>query len=169
MAIDKNYDPMSDGILMMNSAQLPQDNSIGKKALNELIKVTRQRPKSIVIELGIYRKYTYELIKYCQLRDKLLQGALKQNERFEDDCSDKKYQRWTNEEDEILIDLICSDQYSLLEISTMMGRTVSALKTRLTKLVGIKRLSQKVAGKFIGTMNGEQIDAEINGTIYKET
>ena len=165
--IFKDYDPMSDGIAMCNMEQF-QGKGENYEAMLKISQVIQNRPKSIVEELRIYRSNARKLLKYIEERDKLLKWALEQNSRFENDCDEKKYQRWTSEEDEMLIELVCDEKTSLLELSTIMGRTVSSIKTRITKLVGVKRISQKVAGKFIGSINGEEKEVNISGTLYKE-
>ena len=67
----------------------------------------------------------------------------------------------------MLIELATTNM-SMLELSTTMGRTPSSIKTRLSVLVGKERLSQEIAGKFLGLLNGNIVDGEISGILYKE-
>lgn len=164
--LSEDYNPLNDGIAMCNISKL-QSKGESYEAVKKISEVLQNRPKSIIEELKIFRTYTRKLLRYIEEREKLLEWALKQNERFENDCDDKKYQRWTNEEDEMLIELVCDETKSLLELSTIMGRTVPAIKTRITKLVGVKRISQNIAGRFFGTIDGEEKEVNLNGTLYK--
>ena len=124
-------------------------------------------PPDVLTELKIYRKYVPELLKdYIRtIRDN--NAHIKVMKRMRTDSEEKKYKKWTDAEDNELIELVCDSELSILDVSVTMGRTVPAIKSRLTKLVGIKRLSQEVAGRFIGTINGNHADCVVDGTIYK--
>ena len=119
-------------------------------------------------DLILYRKYVPKLIQICQQQQEIIDGYTKTFDRYITDSEKHKNKRWSKDEDEVLIELVCDNDTSLLEISTTLGRTPGAIKTRLSNLVGTKRISQKVAGRFIGTVNGDRSDCEINGVIYKE-
>lgn len=75
--------------------------------------------------------------------------------------------QWTSEEDEELIECVCEDMPEVF-LAAKFKRTPGSIKTRVSTLVGRKRISQKVAGKFIGEINGEKSEAKLNGTVYKE-
>lgn len=166
MDLPKDYNPANDGILCFDISKMTLKET-SNEALSKIMSVIRNRPKSIVVELNTYRKYVPVLIKTAFEMQETRNAAIKQIDRFSDDCADKKYKRWTDTEDLMLIDLVCRGDDSIMGVATTMGRTVSAIKTRLSYLVGVKRLSQQVAGKFIGTANGEEFQADLVGTIYK--
>ena len=88
-----------------------------------------------------------------------------------DRCTEVDYdrgnKRWTNEEDETLINLVCEGKTNIHKISTILGRSPGAIQTHISYLVGRKRITQEVAGKFIGFINGITAEAEICGTVYK--
>ena len=119
-------------------------------------------------DLALYRKYVPKLIKLFLQQQALIDGYQKTYDRYLTDSEEHKYKRWSKDEDELLIEMVCGNEKSLLEISTTLGRTPGAIKTRLSNLVGMKRISQKIAGRFIGIVNGDQKDCNINGIIYKE-
>lgn len=119
-------------------------------------------------ELKIYRKYVPELIKDYRRMIKINRNLLRMAKRLRTDSEAKKYKRWTNVEDNELIELVCNQDLTILDVSLTMGRTVPAIKTRVSKLVGLKRLSQEVAGKFIGNINGNHTECVLEGTLYKE-
>lgn len=75
--------------------------------------------------------------------------------------------RWSKEEDDLLIDLVVQGESEVV-ISTTLGRSVSACKTRCSTLVGIGRTTVEVAGYFIGQLNGENVDGMIHGHVLPE-
>ena len=86
--------------------------------------------------------------------------------RLTESCNNNARKRWTKEEDELLVELAAGGD-DLVAISLQMGRSAGAIQTRLTHLVGIGRVSQAVAGKFVGTLNGEYVQGYIKGDITK--
>ena len=126
------------------------------------------KPSNVLEEIKIYRKYVPWLVNdYRKVvkKNTMLQEALN---RIATDSESKKYKKWTNTEDVELIDLVCDKNLSILEVSAVMGRTVPSIKTRVSKLVGLKRLSQDVAGRFIGTIDGNHADCVLDGKIFKK-
>ena len=138
-----------------------------QNAIDAVYKVITERP-SLLEEIKIYRKYVPVLLEEIWSMSECIQTFGTRLERYNTDSEDKKYKKWTKEEDEFLIEMICDSRCSMLELSTTMGRTVPAIKTRVSKLVGLKRISQEVAGKFIGTINGNHAECVLDGTLYKE-
>lgn len=139
----------------------------GLEAAQKLDKVICY-PQDVLSELKIYRKYVPELLKDYTRVIRSNNEFVKVMKRQRTDSEEKKYKRWTDAEDNELIELVCDPDLSILDISVTMGRTVPAIKTRVSKLVGLKRLSQEIAGRFIGTINGNHAECVIDGTIYKE-
>lgn len=119
------------------------------------------------IQLKEWKKLGDQVIDYIKAVSKFANLQGKYWERLDTDSKSKKYQRWTKEEDEILIELVCSG-ISQAELSAAMGRTIPAIKTRVSKLVGEKRISQKIAGNFFGTFNGEYVEGTIKGEVINE-
>lgn len=152
------------GFNAMFKDELP-DKLETQKAIDALTRVSQER-SNVSKELMTYRKYVPALLKYIMQEEDCIKMLHKHIERMTNDSEDKKYQRWTPEEEETLIDMVCSGRYSMIELSTTLGRTVPAIKTKLSNLVGIKRLSQEVAGKFIGTLNGNTVEGSIDGTVF---
>lgn len=73
-----------------------------------------------------------------------------------------------NDSDDLLISAVCSGNFTPLSLAAAFGRSPSAISSHLSYLVGVKRVSQSIAGRFIGQMNGEEVNADIVGTIYKK-
>ena len=76
--------------------------------------------------------------------------------------------RWTQADDEQLIEYVASGDFSMGAIASMFGRTPSAISARVTKLVGVGKISQEIAGRFIGTLNGEHVVGIIDGELTKQ-
>ena len=93
---------------------------------------------------------------------------LKELDRMGAGIGERGRKRWTNEEDELLIEMASYDSTTIIDLSKEFGRTPGAIQSRISKLVGIKKLSMEVAGRFIGTLNGELIEGDINGTVSKQ-
>lgn len=141
----------------------PEDFIPAFTAINDVIAERPPIPK----ELKVYRKYVPTLMDCLRLCLEAIHMYEQMLERMENDSEGKKWQRWSDKEDELLIELVC-DGCSMLRLSTTLGRTPGSIKTRLSKLVGLKRISQKVAGRFIGCIDGEQTECVVDGTVYKE-
>ncbi len=136
-------------------------------AFQQLAKVSTVKPKSIMVELNIYRKYVPMMIKAYSTMSEGVKKASKQIDRCTDIEYDRGNKRWTSEEDETLINLVCDGKDNIHTISTILGRSPGAIQTHISYLVGRKRLSQEVAGRFVGTINGIDAQATICGTVFK--
>ena len=166
MSIPSSYkEKVPDDIAMIIAPDFSRDELVN--AAQRLALVSSQRPKSIVEEVRIYRKYVPIMIKaYCAQSEGMKKAAM-QIDRFGDVEYDRGNKRWSKEEDETLINLVCEGKDTIHKISTILGRSPGAIQSHISYLVGRKRLTQEVAGKFIGTINGESTEAQICGTIYK--
>ena len=137
-------------------------------AVRNLRKVIDEH-KPLIEEIRVYRKYVPVLINYAYQQQSLIDGFNETLDRYEGKTKANNNKRWTPEEDLVLIDEVAEGKATILELSTMMGRTPASIKTRVSHLVGLKRLSQEGAGRFVGTIDGVDMDGCINGTLYKET
>lgn len=161
-----------------NEKKLPEDIGLVKapgfdkqellEAFTNVAKVTKKRPKSVIVEVNTYRKYV-PLLLDAYIR--MCEGLRKSNMVYQR-STDIKYARgnkkWTADEDNELIEQVCREDMNIHQLSAVFGRSPGAIKTHISELVGRKKLSQEVAGRFIGLIDGENVDAEINGTIYKK-
>lgn len=117
-------------------------------------------------QLQQFRKLVPIVIHGFITQTEALDGAAKQLDRIVASSEAKRFKRWTPEEEEYLIELVVRDT-PVLEISTILGRSAGAVKNKVSDLVGIKRISQTVAGRFFGTLNGETVTGTIEGTVQK--
>lgn len=153
------------GVIQFDASEMTL-NHRGGTALVELQKVINERPQ-VMKELAAYRKWVPVLIDFVKSQDALIKGQEKTFERYSMKQEENRHKRWSKEEDLVLIDEVCEGNASILELSTMMGRSPASIKTRLSYLVGIKRISQEVAGRFVGTLDGRDVAGNINGIITK--
>ena len=97
----------------------------------------------------------------------LLNGYKATIERLNTEGFPNNNKRWTAEEDELLIELVAREKREPLSIALSLGRTPAAINARVSKLVGINRIDYKVAGHFLGTINGDAVTGKIDGIITK--
>ena len=88
-------------------------------------------------------------------------------ERHESNVGERSRKRWTPEDDDLLIETAAQDDATIFGMAKEFGRTPGAIQSRISHLVGIKRMSVEVAGRFIGTLNGEFVDGDIDGVVSK--
>ena len=118
-------------------------------------------------QLRIFKKYVPALINSYYAMQEALAAAAKNEERTFSKINERANKKWDKDEDELLIDLASQDDYTTTKIAVYMGRTPSAIQSRISYLVGIKKLSQEIAGRFIGTLNGQSVNGYIEGSVLK--
>lgn len=147
----------------MTGTKYVEDNNVVRH-----LRILCTSPKgSAFHQLQQFRKLVPELIKAYYEQNELALSSVKQLDRVLMKSEQNKGRRWTEEEENWLIDLVVSDT-PILEISTIMGRSATSITSKVSKLVGLQRISQNVAGKFFGTINGEEISGIIKGTVQKK-
>lgn len=118
------------------------------------------------IEIKRWRAIGKDFIKYMQAQQTLHKMESTDRKRLTEGYGEKSNDRWIPEEDNQLIEIACQGK-SELEIATILGRTVSAVHSRLSYLVGIRRLSQNINGEFSGVINGQECEGVISGILNK--
>ena len=157
-------------VLLANRDEyLEMINNIGvDKILADIYMSIVEPPKGAFKQISLYRA----LLKRAGLHIITLQDSnkafMKELDRMGAGIGEQGRKRWTQEEDEMLIEAATDGTKTIIDLSTAFGRTPSAIQSRITKLVGIKRLTADVAGRFIGTINGEFVEGDIDGTLRKE-
>lgn len=166
-SMDNGFRPTQRGVMLWNLDDFT-DKNVALEAVVKLGELQRQRPKSIVIEVNLYRKYVPILVKYLADCLALKKAMEEENDRFYGKSSGNSNKRWTKEEDEMLIEVAAREDMTINEMSITFGRTPSAIVGRISYLVGRKRISQAIAGRFVGFIDGEKKESEIIGTVYKD-
>lgn len=143
------------------------DPSDISRMLDDLARATGGGCKSPAEELRIYRHWVPVLVcEYFDQNDTMI-ALLESVDAIDSGMGSRSRKRWTEEEDNKLIDM-AADGASMSMMGFVLDRTPTAIQTRISYLVGIERLSQEVAGKFIGWLNGELVEGEIDGTVSRE-
>lgn len=119
-------------------------------------------------QLKEWRKIGKKVAGILYAAGEISEATQTQIDRLSEKTGERSNRRWSEKEDEALIDMICQENTSILEISLIFGRSPAAIKSRVSQLVGVKRLSQEVVGKFIGTLNGANIEGSIKGQLFKQ-
>ena len=119
-------------------------------------------------QLRIFKKYVPKLMKLQEATHEALCASAKNQERMYDATAERSNKRWEKDEDETIVEVASRGEMSITELAVTMGRSPAAIQTRLSQLVGIGRVSQEVAGRFIGTLDGEHVQGFIDGSLQKE-
>ena len=119
-------------------------------------------------QLRLFKKYTPTLLGLYYMQVECTNAAVKENRRVTNNTLERSRKRWDKDEDETLIELAADDRFSIGNIAIYMGRTPGAIASRITYLVGIQRMSQEIAGRFVGQINGELVNGYIDGVLQKD-
>ena len=110
------------------------------------------------------RSLVFDLVQRMLTIEILHKAEMEELEQLNNGVEKNKGKRWTAEQDELLIEH-ASQENNIYGLAQIFGRSPSAIQSRLTYLVGIKRVSKQVAGKFVGIFNGVETSGHINGTV----
>ncbi len=165
--IQKESVMLGNNVLLVDYNKLTGTKEVTKNNICVKLQELCIAPKGTAFhQLQQFRRMVPVLIKaYCE-QFEINTAAVEEIERINARVEKNKNKRWSTEEENYLIDLIVKD-VPIVEISTILGRSASAITTKVSSLVGLQRLSQNVAGKFFGTINGEEISGVIKGTVQK--
>ena len=139
----------------------------GRVLYQKIFKMLNGSKMNAFQEIKEWRKIGKQMMAYMETASKGFKNVAKENKRLRDITPERTGKKWTKEEDEILIEMLCDDDTNLIEIATTLGRSVSAISTRCSVLVGIERTKQNISGKFIGKLNGLVVDGTIDGILTK--
>jgi hypothetical protein len=157
------YNPREDGILAFNKNELTDET--GMEIERQLLQLLEEPKGSAFHQLQAWKKLGKKLHKFMKNQNDIIQASVKESQRIYGSTTEKKYKRWTPEEENTLIELVTQPDMTLVQLSTMFGRTPSAIQAKLTNLVGLKRVDRRIAGKFVGNLNGEHVEGFVDGII----
>jgi len=143
------------------------NESQGSSLPGDIYMAINNPPKNAFKQMNLYKSILMRAGLRLLLLEDMVENLLKENDRMGAGIGDQGRKRWTQEEDELLIEAASDGTKTIIDLSKAFGRTPGAIQSRITKLVGIKRLSEEIAGRFMGTINGEFIEGEIDGTLRK--
>jgi hypothetical protein len=138
------------------------------RMLSKAIGAKGQKGCSTAEQLRIFKKYTPKAIALIYALTEAQDGLLKETARVFDEAQENSGKRWHKDEDEYLIELATMPGSTMMNMAATLGRTPGAIQSRLSQLVGIGKISQEIAGRFIGTLNGEHVVGVIDGELTKQ-
>ena len=139
----------------------------GRNAIHAMTELVARPPKSAHRQLQLYRRYARDAIEYQMYYQELIGALSDEIDRLLNGVNDRNGKRWTDDEDTLLVEFASRDDMTVTQIALNIGRTPSAVQTRLSYLVGVQKVSAKVAGRFVGWLNGEQVEGDIDGEVIK--
>lgn len=138
------------------------------QAARKIIEVNENPKGNLARQFKELRTASKTILDAYFLYVDITKQAIKEADRLQN-CVDRNHKRWSQEEDEKLIESVTSDNFNpdggFIDMARMFGRTPGAIQSRITYLVGIKRISQNVAGKFQGKVNGIDTEGYIEGVL----
>ena len=164
------YRPLDHGIQLINEKEIEREigtDAQVKKFHEEVNRLLNNPKESPYVQLQKWRKLGMQMYKILKSNTECTKMSEKQYNELTKSVGSNATRRWTDNDDELLIDLICKDM-PVLEIASVFGRTTAAIQTRVSYLVGIRKLSSEIAGKFTGTLNGASIEGNIRGQLIKQ-
>ena len=120
-----------------------------------------------ITELMTYRKYIPTIVLGQFVKGKLERFDLAAFDTLMNNQFTNTGKRWEEWEDETIVNYICNDE-PMWQICCVLGRTESSIRSRLSTLVGRKRISKEVAGRFVGTMSNDNGNCYIKGTVFEK-
>ena len=137
-------------------------------SVNILAKTIAQPKGNAFSQLQIYRKHIPILIEGMAALTEINKDLVEINDRLTKSMYARNRKPWTQEEDATLIDMVCQEGMTVTQLSMYFGRTPGAISSHISPVVGVSRITQEVAGRFIGYVDGEKMEVHINGTLYKQ-
>lgn len=133
--------------------------------LGDALHMLEQRGTNTFRYIESLQDVTRRLARNVALNQLVIERLLTELDRMGEGIGERGRKRWSQEEDELLIEMAARSDVTIIELSREFGRTPGAIQSRITHLVGINRLSKEVAGRFVGSLNGEHVEGDIVGTI----
>lgn len=124
-------------------------------------------PKTVYAQQKAYQALLRRAAVRILALEDIKEAAVKEIKRHENNVGERSRKRWTPEDDELLIETAAQENATIFGMAKAFGRTPAAIQSRITHLVGIKRMSAEIAGRFVGTLNGEFVEGDIDGTVSK--
>jgi hypothetical protein len=134
-------------------------------AIREVLSLNATHGGNIHQRLTRYRKYTEIMISLLVTQTELIESLLMNQEHLLRGKASQSGRRWTQEQDEALIERACQPESSMMTLALTFNRTPGAIASRLTYLVGVSKVSRHVVGRITGYLDGVQVDGAFDGEI----
>lgn len=165
---EQNLTPeyLPDGVAMYRADRLATKEQINR-SMSALGQVMHEPPKNPFDALKVYRENVPILINWAFANQQLYRDVMRINDQLTGKAGLRNRKRWTEEEDDLLVERAASESSSLMQLATEMGRSPQAITSRLTYLVGINRVRQEIAGRITGYIDGQPVDGSFHGTLTR--
>ena len=150
----------------------PGDEPVGKAAaphMVALVKLNRgEGPKSVHRRLQDYRKHSTALMDLYFNLSEVNRFQSQELDVVKGGDYERARKRWTEEEDTALIEFASrEDAPNLMDLSLTFQRSPAAVSSRLTHLVGIRRITEALMGRITGYLNGLPVDGAFHGVVHR--
>ena len=120
MGLD-DYRPLDDNLLLWNRKEIDEAN--GNEIGKEIYLLLNDSKCNAFKQLQRWRKVGHKMLKWMKVRTEIDNARSTQFQRYVGDSSGNRYKRWSPDEEEALIEKICDGDLSILELSTVFGRS----------------------------------------------
>lgn len=170
---DMDYEPQEHGIELTNMKEMKKrlgvNNMYESAKFWTEVQVLIDHPKmNAYTQLAKWRSLGKQMVAHCKEMEDIAMSYQRQIDRINSLSFERNGERWSDDEDGQLVELVCNGNIPMVELCTIFGRSPGAIQTRLSYLVGVKKVSSEIAGKFIGTLNGAKIEGNIKGNLTKQ-
>lgn len=138
-----------------------------RNAARELMEMEHRPQKNAFAALAKYRRASKILIEMVNVFQIVHDDQNRELEILNGSGMERDKKRWTPVEDETLVDLASRGTESLMRIAVSLRRSPGAVTSRLTYLVGIRRVSEEIAGRITGFIDGEPVEGFFSGTLAR--
>ena len=136
-------------------------------ACREIMALNAAHGGNVHQRLTRYRKYSEVLIALVLAQTELIDGLLTEQEHLLRGHATQSGRRWTDEQDEALVNLACDPDPAMIKIALALNRTPGAVASRLTYLVGVSKVSRHVVGRITGYLDGEPVSGNFDGVLLR--
>lgn len=123
-------------------------------------------PKSIHVRMKMYDRVASAFLEHLDFTIEMKRELTKELKQERGARPDRNGKRWLDDEDILLIERVAAGD-SIQKIANTFGRTPLAVSGRVSHLVGIKRITEEIAGRIEGYLNGTEIEGVFVGRIRK--
>lgn len=153
------------GMHMYRASDIESVMSEVEDAYGKIMALNAGHGGNVAQRLRGYRKWTEVLIGHVLALSQLNADLIAEQEHLRTGKGDQSGRRWTDEQDEALVEMACDPDASMIKIALTMCRTPGAVASRLSYLVGVSKVSRHVVGRITGYLDGELVSGVFDGEV----
>lgn len=136
------------------------------EAVRDIDTLRNNPPKSIHVRMKMYDRVASAFLDHLDFTIEMKRELTKELKQERGARPDRNGKRWLDDEDILLIERVAAGD-SIQKIANTFGRTPLAVSGRVSHLVGIKRITEEIAGRIEGYLNGAEVEGVFVGKIRK--